>query len=170
MWLRSYSLLSTFALLLALSACTTPPTKEELGKILGAVTGAGIGSIFGQGKGQTATTVLGGIAGYIIGGRVGEQMDQADKERVARFAHQRFDDPRPADRTESWVNPHGARVHTQVRTNPVYADQGRKCRPFTQVTTITVAGKPEVATVTGVACFETTREFPQGIWRVQHPA
>ncbi len=155
------------AFLLALSGCVTNPTKEDVGKVLGALGGAGVGSLFGKGDGKTAMMVVGGIVGYMVGGKAGARMDKEDQERAALLAHQSFQDPKPGTRSDAWTNPRGTRYETQVRTNPVYTDLGRKCRPYTQVTTVWIDGKPETASEPGTACFEATPEFPQGTWRIQ---
>lgn len=152
---------------LLLGACSTPPTKEDIAGVLGSVAGVGLGSLFGKGDGKTAMMIVGGIAGYMIGGKAGAQMDREDQERAARLAHQSFQDPKPGTRSDTWTNQRGTRYETQVRTNPMHTDLGRTCRPFTQVTTVWIDGKPEAASQTGVACFERSAQFPQGTWVIQ---
>lgn len=163
-------MLSALALAFAIgvTGCATNPNNQDVGRIFGTIAGAGVGSLFGNGSGSTLMTIVGGVAGYVIGGNIGRSMDQADQERAGRLAHRGFEQPTPGVYRDSWRNQDGAPVQSQVTTRPYYQDNnGRQCRPFTQETTIRMQGQPQTAVHRGVACFEYPREHPQGIWVVQ---
>jgi surface antigen len=165
--LSTRGVLGAAMLTLGLSGCATNPNNEDVGKFVGAVAGAGLGSLFGGGSGKTVMTVIGGIAGYAIGGNIGRNMDAADQERAARLAQYGFDQPRPSTYHDSWRSPNGAYVESRVTTQPYYQNSGRDCRPFTQETTIRIEGRPHTAVKSGVACFEYTQQSRRGMWVIQ---
>ncbi len=151
---------------LALSGCANPPNKQDMGNALGAIMGAVTGAQFGGGNGKTALTVIGGVAGWVVGGNIGKYMDNADKERAARVASQSFEVQQPVVRRDVWQNGN-YQYDTRVTTQPQYATAGKTCKPFVQETTVRMGGKPETATKNGIACFEYSEAYPQGTWRIQ---
>lgn len=160
--------LAALVVVLGASGCASNPSNQDLGGIIGAVAGAGLGSLIGGGNGNTIATVVGGIAGYMIGGNIGRNMDRADQERAARLAHQSLSQPAPGAYSDSWQERNGTPIQSQVTTQPSYQDQGRQCKSFTQETTIRMNGQPQTAVQHGVACFEYSNEYPQGMWVIQH--
>lgn len=160
-----------------LSGCVTNPSNEDVGRIVGAVTGAGVGSFFGGGTGNTVMTVVGGIAGYMIGGSIGRSMDQADQERSGRLLQRGFNQPNAGTYNDAWRGRRGEEVYSSVTTRPYpYSPDTRysrpdsrrgDCRSFVQETTIRIQGQPQTARKDGVACFEYSRQYPQGIWVIQ---
>ena len=62
---RSVVLVAAAAL--AISGCESPPTKEQVGTVGGAVLGGVVGSTIGGGTGRTVAIVVGTIAGGMIG-------------------------------------------------------------------------------------------------------
>ena len=84
------------------TACVTMQTKEDVGRVLGAVGGIGLGSLFGKGDGRAVMMAIGGIAGYVIGGNVGKSMDREDQERAGSLARRSFDEPRPVEYRDTW--------------------------------------------------------------------
>jgi osmotically inducible lipoprotein OsmB len=57
---------------LSLSACSTPPTKQQIGMATGAVVGGIVGSSVTFGS--TAGTVAGAAGGALIGSEIAKQM------------------------------------------------------------------------------------------------
>jgi len=56
-----------------LAACENAPIdKRTQGQVIGGVTGAAVGSLFGGGSGQIIATGAGAVAGTIIGGNVAD--------------------------------------------------------------------------------------------------
>ncbi|MEO0682088.1 MAG: glycine zipper 2TM domain-containing protein [Pseudomonadota bacterium] len=62
------------AALVALAAgCSNVPIDEKTqGQVIGGVTGAAVGSLFGGGSGQIVATGAGAVVGTIVGGRLAE--------------------------------------------------------------------------------------------------
>jgi osmotically inducible lipoprotein OsmB len=56
----------------SLSACSTPPTKQQIGTATGAVVGGIVGSSITFGS--TAGTVAGAAGGALIGSEIAKQM------------------------------------------------------------------------------------------------
>src|SRR5262245_57965434 len=86
---------------LSIAACAgTPETgqgpKENTGTLVGAVAGGLIGSQFGGGTGERIAAGLAGAAlGGLIGNRIGAGMDDDDKRRRCRHS-------RPESRASAW--------------------------------------------------------------------
>ena len=163
------SLLSAAVLAFAVSVtgCASNPSNQDYGKILGAAAGAGIGSLFGGGNGRTLAIVIGGVAGYVIGGNIGRNMDRADQERAAHLARRGFNNSDPGVYHDSWNGRDGVPISTRVITHPYYEDRAQLCRQFTQETTIRIHGRPETAVQYGTACLEYSSRYPNGMWVVQ---
>jgi surface antigen len=104
----------------------------------------------------------------MIGGNIGRNMDMVDHERAGRLAHRGFAQPAPGVYNDSWRSQNGTPVQSQVVTQPYYQDNGgRQCRPFTQETVIRIQGQLQTAGNRGVACFEYSAQYPQGMWVIQ---
>src|SRR6266508_3436816 len=117
---------------LSTAACAgTPETgqgpRENTGTLVGAVAGGLIGSQFGGGTGER---IAAGLAGAAIGGLIGNRIE-AGKSGVA----------------VGWKNPDSGRYGSVV-PGPAYQSNGLQCRPYTH--TIYIDGRPEVAR--GNAC------------------
>jgi len=131
------------AVVLALAACETPPTKEQMGGVSGAVIGGVVGSTIGGGTGRTTAIVVGTIAGALIGGKIGQKMDEADRLKAA----QALESGKTGESTK-WTNPDTGQQYAMTPTQTYQQPGDQPCRDF-KVTT-TVDGKSE--TVSGTAC------------------
>ncbi len=87
-------------------------TKENVGKGVGAVAGALLGSQIGGGRGQLAAVAAGTLAGYWVGGNVGRYLSQADRAGISQATNQAIYSGQPV----SWSNPDtGAQTRVSVR-------------------------------------------------------
>ncbi|PLX73453.1 MAG: hypothetical protein C0614_12875, partial [Desulfuromonas sp.] len=75
---KAIVLLTLFCLILAGCAPSMGP-KETGGAIVGAGTGALIGSQIGSGSGQLVAVAIGTLAGAILGQEAGKSLDRADQ-------------------------------------------------------------------------------------------
>lgn len=135
-----------------LSACNSPPTREQTGMVIGGVLGGVIGSEIGQGHGRTTATILGTLIGSSIGGSVGRSMDETDRIKTAHALE--------TVRTgvaSSWSNPDTGNRYTVVPTKTIENPSG-PCREYT--VDATVGGTKDK--VYGTACRQT-----DGSWKVQ---
>lgn len=135
---------------LAFSGCTTPPTQEQAGMVIGGALGGALGSQVGGGHGRTAATVVGTILGAAVGGTVGRSMDDTDRLKVAHSLETvRTGIP------SSWRNPDTGNQYTVIPTR-TYDSAGTPCREYT--VNGTIGGKKEK--ITGTACRQA-----DGSWR-----
>ena len=134
------------------AACSgTPETgqgpRENTGTLVGAVAGGLIGSQFGGGTGERIAAGLAGAAiGGLIGNRVGAAMDDEDKQRAYAAQMQALESGKSGVAV-AWKNPESGRYGSVV-PGPAYQTNGQQCRQYTH--TIYIDGKPQVAR--GNAC------------------
>lgn len=87
-------------------------TKENVGKGVGAVAGALLGSQIGGGRGKLAAVAAGTLAGYWVGGSVGRYLSQTDRAGISQATNQAIYSGQPV----SWRNPDtGAQTNVTVR-------------------------------------------------------
>ena len=137
---------------LALAGCETPPTKEQVGTVSGAVIGGVVGSTIGGGTGRTVAIVAGTIAGAVIGGKIGAKMDEADRLKAAQAL-----ETAPTGKATSWKNPDTGDQYTITPTKTTESSAG-PCRDFT--VNGTIDGRAE--TVSGTACRQS-----DGSWKAK---
>jgi len=137
---------------IAVGGCETPPTKEQVGTVSGAVVGGVVGSTIGGGTGRTVAIVAGTIAGAVIGGKIGAKMDEADRLKAAQAL-----ESTPTGQSVAWKNPDTGDQYTFTPTKTEQTAAG-PCREFKVVGT--VDGKPE--NVSGTACRQ-----PDGSWKTK---
>jgi surface antigen len=146
----------------ALAGCAGNPEngtgpRENTGTLLGAVAGGLIGSQFGGRAGdQVAAGLAGAAIGGLIGNRIGASMDDEDRRR-AYAAEMEALERGPSGAPVGWRNPDSGRYGSVV-PGPAYARAGVQCRQYTQ--TIYIDGQPQ--TERGTAC-----RNPDGTWTAQ---
>ena len=142
-----------------LAACSATPetgqgAKENTGTLVGALAGGLIGSQFGGGTGERIAAGLAGAAiGGLVGNRIGASMDDEDRRRAYAAQMQALESGR-SGAPVAWRNPDSGRYGSIV-PGPAYEANGLQCRPYTH--TIYIDGKPQVAR--GNAC-----RNPDGTW------
>lgn len=139
------------ALVLGVSACAAPPTREQSGMVIGGVLGGVLGAQVGEGRGRTIATIVGTIAGVTIGGAIGRSMDETDRMKTAHALETvRTGVP------SRWRNPDTGNEYTVVATKTQETAQG-PCREYT--VDATIAGRKDKAY--GTACRQS-----DGSWRI----
>lgn len=135
---------------LALAGCTTSPTQEQGGMVIGGILGGALGSQVGGGSGRTTATVIGTLLGASVGGAVGKSMDEQDRLKVAHSLETvRTGVP------STWRNPDSGNRYTVVPTR-TYESAGTPCREYT--VDGMVGGRKEK--IIGTACRQA-----DGSWR-----
>ena len=151
---------SRFAVILILvslvSACVQGQgNKQTVGTLLGAGTGALLGSQFGSGKGQLAMVAIGALGGAFLGSEIGKSLDRADRQMAARAQNVALETGRSGTST-TWVNPDSGHSG-RVTPRPSYqVASGETCREYEHV--VTIDGRRE--TMKGTACRQR-----DGTWR-----
>ena len=151
---RKLVLAASMAGILAFTGCSTPPTKEEQGMVIGSIIGGVLGSTVGKGQGRTAAIIAGTIAGAMIGGSVGRSMDETDRIKTA----QTLETVRTGV-SSTWTNPDSGNQYTVTPTRTYEPTAGAPCREY--VVDAVIGGKTEK--VYGTACRQ-----PDGSWKVQN--
>ena len=136
-----------------LAACSTAPSKQDQGVIIGAIAGGLLGNQVGGGSGRVLATIAGAVAGGAIGGSIGRTMDETDRINTA-MALENVRTGVPS----TWVNPDTGYEYVVTPTNTYDPDTGTgPCREYTMDATI--GGKTEQ--VYGTACRQA-----DGSWQV----
>jgi len=151
--LKKLMLISSIGAALVVSGCTTVPTQEEQGVIIGAIAGGILGYQIGDGSGQAIATMVGTMAGAMIGGSIGRHMDEQDQMNTSLA----LENVRTGVPT-TWRNPDTGYEYAVTPTNTYETDSG-PCREYTMDATI--GGKTEQ--VYGTACRQA-----DGSWKVQN--
>lgn len=136
---------------LVLAGCSTTPTREEQGMIIGALAGGILGHQVGGGSGQVLATFIGTIAGAAIGGSIGRSMDETDQLRAAAT----LENVRTGV-SSSWINPDTGHEYVMTPTRTYDGGTG-PCREYTL--DAQVGG--ETQQVYGTACRQA-----DGSWRI----
>ena len=131
-------------------------TKQGVGTLLGAGTGALIGSQFGGGSGQLAAVAIGALAGGFLGSETGKSLDQADQQYMTNTTQSTLETA-PTGRASGWHNPDTGHSGQITPTRTYLGASGQTCREFQQ--TIIVGGRTENAF--GTACRQS-----DGSWRI----
>lgn len=143
------AVISTF---LVFTGCTTEPTKQDAGMVIGGILGGVLGSQVGHGDGTTAAIIIGTMLGGAIGGAVGKSMDDTDRLKTAHALETvRTGVP------SQWKNPDTGNSYAVVPTKTYETNSG-PCREY--VIDAMVGGKPEK--VYGTACRQA-----DGSWKTQ---
>ncbi len=134
-----------------LGACSTAPTRQDQGIIIGAIAGGILGHQIGSGSGQVLATMIGSVAGAAIGGSVGRTMDDYDRmNAAAALENVRTGVP------SAWVNPDTGYEYVITPTDTYDSGTG-PCREYTLDATI----GGNVEQIYGTACRQ-----PDGSWKV----
>ncbi|HLJ62834.1 MAG TPA: RT0821/Lpp0805 family surface protein [Stellaceae bacterium] len=130
--------------------------KTTGGALVGAGLGGLAGSQLGGGTGKIITTVLGVLAGGLIGSKVGESLDRSDLAYAQRAEHQAFENT-PSGTAVAWRNPDNGHGGTITPQPAFTSSSGEQCREFQQQ--ITVGGQTQQGY--GTACRQA-----DGSWKI----
>ena len=147
--MKKLAYISVFTSLVFLTACN--PTKEDAGTLIGAGTGAYVGSQIGGGTGQLAAIAIGTLLGGYLGGSIGKNMDELDRYRANQAL-----ETAPTGTAVSWSNPDSGTSYKMTPTK-TYESASGPCRDYT--TEAVIDGRAEV--VHGTACRQE-----DGSWHV----
>lgn len=149
---------STTVLVLVVVAATGCSTIESNPKTaIGGLGGGTFGGLIAAAAGGGGAAIAGSvIGGALLGGLVGNLLDQRDK-RLAAEAQQRAMETAPTGQPVAWNNPDSGHSGTVTPTR-TYRSGGTYCREYQQ--TVTIGGEQQK--VYGTACRE-----PDGSWKIQ---
>jgi surface antigen len=138
-----------------LSACGPDgPTKADAGTVLGAVAGGILGNQVGRGGGRVAATMVGAVVGGIVGHEIGRSLDRQDRRLAQEAEFEALERGRSGVR-RSWRNPDSGH-YGEVIPGESYHRGDMDCRDYTH--TIYIDGRPQA--MRGTAC-----RNPDGTWQ-----
>lgn len=133
------TLLSAAICVSVLSGCVSDQSKgQTAGTLLGAVAGGLLGSQFGSGKGKLIAAAVGTLAGAYFGNQIGKVLDEQEQADVERETVKTLASATDGQ-TTTWTNPDSG---ASARVTPVSTE--RKTRE------VSVIRKKEVAAPTGL--------------------
>jgi surface antigen len=147
-------------LVFALTSCQTVGDgisnnpKATLGGMLGATSGGLIAAAAGGG---TAGIIGGVLLGGLVGGAIGNHLDQKDKELAQQNAQRTFESAQTGQ-ASTWKNPDSGNSGSITPTRTYQSSNGEYCREYQQQ--ITIGG--ELHKSYGTACRQ-----PDGSWKTQ---
>ncbi|MEZ4599719.1 MAG: RT0821/Lpp0805 family surface protein [Syntrophotaleaceae bacterium] len=147
--------LSLFTLVLA-GCAPQMGRKETGGALLGAGTGALIGSQIGGGRGTLVAVAVGTLAGALIGQEVGRSLDRADRLAMQQNAQYALEYTR-TNQSTSWRNPDTGNYGAITPIETYQTGAGQYCREYYQ--TVIIGGAEQQAF--GTACRQ-----PDGSWKI----
>ncbi len=134
------SIIFGLATLLLLTGCN--PSKQDIGTVIGAGSGAFIGSQIGGGTGQLAAVAIGTLLGGYLGSSIGQSMDELDQYKTQQVL-----ESSPTGSTVAWNNP-DSEIDYSVTPTRTYESASGPCRDYT--TEAVIDGRAEI--VHGTAC------------------
>ena len=134
------SIVFGLATLLLLTGCN--PSKQDIGTVIGAGSGAFIGSQIGGGTGQLAAVAIGTLLGGYLGSSIGQSMDELDQYKTQQVL-----ESSPTGSTVAWNNP-DSEIDYSVTPTRTYESASGPCRDYT--TEAVIDGRAEI--VHGTAC------------------
>ena len=151
--------LAAMALLaLALVGCANSDLgpKQTVGTLVGAGTGAFIGSHIGHGSGRLVATSVGTLLGAYLGNEAGKSLDRADTLYASRAEYQALEYT-PTGSPTPWHNPDSGHYGSVTPIETYETASGHYCREFQHQAQI--GGRTR--DVYGTAC-----RTPDGQWQV----
>ncbi len=127
--------------------------KTTIGAVGGGTLGGLIAAAAGGNPAAIAASVIGGI---LVGGLIGNLLDERDK-RLAAEAERKALESAPAGTSVAWRNPDSGHSGTVTPTKTYQNASGQYCREYQ--TNVTVGDKNEKAY--GTACRQ-----PDGSWKI----
>lgn len=143
-----YLLVGAISCMVFVAGCQN---NQDTGTLIGAGTGAAIGSLFGNGTGQLVAVGLGAVGGALIGGKIGQNMDETDKLKTQQTL-----ESTPDHKSTQWKDPNKEVTYTVTPTHTYQKSSGQYCREY--LTTAIIDGKEQK--MYGTACRQ-----PDGSWK-----
>ena len=126
---------------------------------VGAMGGAAGGGLIAAAAGGSPAAIAGGvILGGLLGGAIGNALDQRDKELAMKEAQYSLEHSQ-AGNSSQWQNPDSGNSGTFTPTRTYQTEGGQYCREYTQE--ILVGGEKHESY--GTACRQ-----PDGTWQIQN--
>ena len=123
---------SVFTLSFILLSCESTSDKKVFGQLIGAAVGGYLGSKVGSGVAKDITTIIGGAAGYILGGKIVEVLNDDEKEEFNNVIENSLN-YNPDNVENSWTSNSNENVTGEVIPLNNYKIKNKNCRDFKKV-------------------------------------
>ena len=121
-----------FSLIFLIVSCENTGDKKVLGQIIGAAVGGYVGSKIGSGATKDISVILGGAAGYILGGKIVEILSKKEREEFNNVIENSLNFT-PDNASESWESNENQNITGEVIPLNNYKMKNRDCRDFKKV-------------------------------------
>ncbi len=145
------------ALLIGILATSCATMEENPKTTIGALGGGALGGLIAAAAGGSpAAIAASAVGGMLLGGFLGNLLDNRDKRLAAETA-QRALETAPTGSAVTWQNPDSGHYGSITPVKTYQTASGAYCREYQQ--TVTIGGKQENAY--GTACRQ-----PDGSWKI----
>ena len=121
-----------FPLILSIVSCGNTNDKKVFGQIIGAAVGGYVGSKIGSGATKDISVILGGAAGYILGGKIVEILSKKEREEFNNVIEKSLNFT-PDNSSESWQSKENQNISGEVVPLNNYKMKNKNCRDFKKV-------------------------------------
>ena len=121
-----------FSLIFFIVSCENTSDKKVFGQIIGAAVGGYVGSKIGSGATKDISVILGGAAGYILGGKIVEVLSKKEREEFNNVIENSLNFT-PDNASESWQSNENQNITGEVIQLNNYKMKNRDCRDFKKV-------------------------------------
>ena len=102
-----------FSLIFLIFSCENTSDKKVFGQIIGAAVGGYVGSKIGSGAAKDISVILGGAAGYILGGKIVEILSKKEREEFNNVIENSLNFS-PDNASESWQSNENQNITGEV--------------------------------------------------------
>ena len=124
-------LLKFFIILIMLKSCSNPDDQKFLGQIVGAAVGGYVGSKVGSGVTKDLAIIFGGAAGYLIGGKIVNILNDNDKKAFNKEIEKSLEEDKD-NFTREWES---SQDNAKANITPLnkYEINKQTCRDFQKI-------------------------------------
>ena len=122
----------TLPLILLIVSCENSNDKKVFGQIIGAALGGYAGSKIGTGTTKDISVILGGAAGYILGGKIIEILSKKERDEFNNVIENSLNYS-PDNSGESWKSKENQDISGEVVPRNNYKIKNKNCRDFKKV-------------------------------------
>lgn len=119
-------------LILSITACENNKDKKFLGQIIGSAVGGYLGSKVGSGLTQDLSIVLGGAAGYFLGGKIIELLNKQEKKEFNSVIEDSLN-YNSDNTTSEWESSSNKNISGEVIPLNNYDLNKKNCRDFKKI-------------------------------------
>ncbi len=119
-------------LALIIYSCENSNDKKVFGQIIGAAVGGYVGSKVGSGVTKDISVILGGAAGYILGGKIIEILSKKERDEFNNVIENSLNFS-PDNSIDSWQSKDNQNISGEVVPLNNYKRKDKNCRDFKKI-------------------------------------